>query len=355
MCGCPCRFLCCTARALQNTIHMKNKLALIASFLPLVILMGIGYIVPIASNIYMSTLDETGQFVGFDNYARTITSYYFLDSLLFTLKIAFISTALAMIIAIVVALALRQTFIGKKLTVFCFQVNLTVPRMAAAMMMMLLLSQTGFISQITHALGLTDSAGAFPLIMRDAGGVGIIIAFVWKFFPYIGMSVLGILQGASLELEEQAAVLGVGKFKRFFHITLPLIMPATCIATIIVFAAAFGDYEIPAVLGGSAHRSLSVFTYMQYSNPDLLDKPASYVLMVIMPIVLGVIIVLYWRLVNRGKIPAEKRFGGHLSHFEGVSSHGPKFDSTPSQAGSSTRQSARLCTKQTPSTNGEVE
>ena len=261
--------------------------------------MGAGYVVPIASNVYMSTLDSADNFIGLDNYIRVLSSYYFVDSLLYTLKIAFVSTALAMIIAIVVALALRQTFIGKKLTIFCFQVNLTVPRMAAAMMMMLLLSQTGMVSQVAHALGLVDSAGTFPLIMRDAGGVGIIIAFVWKFFPYIGMSVLGILQGASIELEQQAALLGVGRFKRFFHVTLPLIMPACAIATIIVFSAAFGDYEIPAVLGGSTHRTLSVFTYMQYSNADLLDKPASYVLMVIMPIVLSVIIIVYWKLVNR--------------------------------------------------------
>ena len=108
--------------------------------------------------------------------------------------------------------------------------------------------------------------------MNDSQGLGLIITFTWKFFPYIGMSVLGVLQGASLEYEDQAAVLGVGRFRRFWHVTLPMIIPATSIASIIVFAAAFGDYEIPWVLGTSTHRALSVYTYLKYSDPALMDR-----------------------------------------------------------------------------------
>jgi ABC-type Fe3+ transport system permease subunit len=123
--------------------------------------------------------------------------------------------------------------------------------------------------------------------------VGLVIAFTWKFFPYIGMSVLGVLQGASTEFEMQAACLGLGKFKRFVHITLPLIVPATSIASIIVFAAAFGDYEIPAILGSSSHRMLSIYTYTLFTDSALMNKPHAYVLMILMTLVLMVIILLY--------------------------------------------------------------
>lgn len=262
----------------------------------MIALMALGYIVPVVSNVIMSLQDEAGNFVGLANYERVLTSYYFTDSLLFTLKVSIASTFIAMVIAVVVALALRQTFVGKKLVVFMFQLNLTIPRMAAAMMLVLLLSQTGMLSQISCTLGLTDTASQFPLIVRDSGGLGLIAAFAWKFFPYIGMSVLGILQGASQEYEDQAAVLGVGKFKRFWHITLPMIIPATSIASIIVFAAAFGDYEIPTILGSSTHRMLSIYTYMTYSDPVMMDRPASYVLMVAMIVILAVVILLYRQL-----------------------------------------------------------
>ena len=255
--------------------------------------MAVGYIVPVAWNIMGSFQDKRGNFVGVENWTSVLTSYYFLDSLLFTLKVALISTGLAMVIAVACALALRRTFIGKKLVVLMFQFNLTLPRMAAAMMLLLLLSQTGFISQITNHFGITQGTAGFPYLIQDKAGLGLIIAFTWKFFPYIGMSVLGILQGASLEYEEQAAVLGVGRFRRFWHVTLPMIVPATSIATIIVFAAAFGDYEIPMVLGNSSHRVLSIYTYLKCSDPAMMNRPESYVLMVVMIIVLMVVILIY--------------------------------------------------------------
>jgi putative spermidine/putrescine transport system permease protein len=277
---------------------IRGRLALIGSFLPIIALMALGYIVPVASNIIRSLEDEGGAFIGLENYASVLTSYYFIDSLLYTLRIALVSTALAMIVAVIVAMALRDTFVGKKLVVLMFQFNLTVPRMAAAMMVMLLLSQTGMLSQLAHALGFTEKASEFPWFVRDSGGIGITLAFVWKFFPYIGMSVLGILQGASREYEQQAAVLGVGRFRRFWHVTLPMIIPATSIASIIVFAAAFGDYEMPMILGGNTHRVLSVYTYLKYSDPALKDRPEAYVLMVVMSLILMVVILLYRHLTQ---------------------------------------------------------
>ncbi len=278
-----------------HTKTMKQKVLVIVSFIPLIVLMGVAYIAPIVSNIIMSFQNDDGEFVGIDNYVSVYTSYYFLDSLLFTLRVALLATIISMVIAVVVALALRETFIGKRLVVLMFQFNLTVPRMAAAMMIMLLLSQTGALSKIAYSLGLIDSASSFPWLIHDQGGWGLVFTFAWKFFPYIGMSVLGVLQGASREYENQAAVLGVGRFKRFWHVTLPLIIPATSIASIIVFSAAFGDYEIPMILGDSSNDMLSVLTYTKYTDIDLMDKPASYVLMITMMVILIVVILVYRR------------------------------------------------------------
>ena len=81
-----------------------KKGSFIASFVPLIVLMAVGYVVPVASNIVMSMQDDYGTYVGLQNYIDVFTSYYFIDSMLFTLKIALCSTAIAMVIAVVVAL-----------------------------------------------------------------------------------------------------------------------------------------------------------------------------------------------------------------------------------------------------------
>lgn len=257
--------------------------------------MAFAYVIPLASNAIASFHDESGNFVGLANYKSVLTSYYFLDSLIYTLKISITATVVSMIVAVVIALALRETFVGKKLAVFVFQINLTVPRMAAGMIMVMLLSQTGFISQIAYILGIIDGTSEFPWLVYDSNGLGIVIAFVWKFFPYIGISVLGVLQDASREYEDQAATLGVGRLRRFLHVTLPMILPATSVAAIMVFAAAFGDYELPMILGNANNHMLSVYTYMRYCDFTMMNKPEAYVLMIIMSVVLAAVILIYRR------------------------------------------------------------
>lgn len=269
-----------------------------APFLPLLVLMAVAYVYPVLSNLRQSFLSGDGLFVGWQNYAEVLSGDYFWDSLFYTLRIALVTTCASMLIAIAVSLALRETFAGKKLALFLFQYNLCVPHIAVAMMMLMLFSQTGLLSAAAYRLGLTGGASGFPWIVRDSGGRGIILTFIWKYFPYIGLSVLGILQGASREFEDQAATLGVGRLRCFFHVILPAIIPAASVAAIIVFAAAFGEYEIPALLGASRHRAYSVMLYLKYYDFTLQNKPEAYVLMVMMTLVLMAVIVSFYFLTN---------------------------------------------------------
>lgn len=261
--------------------------------------MGGAYLIPILSNIASSLKNDAGEFVGLQNYADVWNSYYFLDSFWFTLKIALVTTLVSTVLAVVAAMALRETFVGKKIVLFLFQYNLCVPHMAVAMMMVMLLSQTGLASTISNLLGITGGAEDFPWLIRDSKGIGIMLTFVWKYFPYIGLSALGILQGASLEYEQQAAVLGVGKYRRFFHIILPNIIPAITVAMIMVFTASFGEYEIPALLGSSAHRSLSMMIYMKFCDLSTRNVPQAYAMMSMMVAALMGLTVTFYGLTSR--------------------------------------------------------
>jgi putative spermidine/putrescine transport system permease protein len=278
---------------------LRSKISIVLSFLPLIILMAIAYVWPIVTNFQGSFLDQNGEFAGWDNYVKVFNSYYFWDSLFFSLRISLTATAISVILATVLALALRDTFVGKKIAVFIIQYNLSIPRLAAAMIIVFLVSQTGFLSSITHALGLTESVKDFPWLVYDSSGIGLILVFTWKFVPYIAMATLGILQGASLEYEHQAATLGVGKLKRFVHVLLPTIIPATAVSSILVFASSFGDYEVPAILGSSQHRALSVFVYLKYYDSNFRNQPEAFVLMIVMTLVLTAIIVTYRWLTKR--------------------------------------------------------
>jgi putative spermidine/putrescine transport system permease protein len=205
-----------------------------------------------------------------------------------------------MALAIILALALRETFPGKKLALFVSQYNLSIPRLAAAMIMVFLLSQTGFLSSLAHKAGLVESVKDFPWLVYDSKGIGLMTVFIWKFFPYIGLSVLGILQGASIEYEQQAATLGVGKLKRFFHVILPAVIPSAAVSSILVFASSFGDYEVPAILGSARRRSVSVMMYLKYVDPDMKDQPEAFAMMILTSLTLMAVILTYRRLTASG-------------------------------------------------------
>jgi putative spermidine/putrescine transport system permease protein len=279
---------------------LTKRFPLLASFLPLIVLMAVAYVWPIAAIVRGSFSDEDGLFAGRQNYTDVLGSYYFWDSLWFSLRVSLISTFLSIVLAAALAMALRETFAGKKIALFISQYNLSIPRMAAAMIMVFLLSQTGLLSAVSHALGFTESVGGFPWLVYDAKGKGLILVFVWKFFPYICISMLGVLQGASIEYEQQAAALGVGKWRRFFFVVLPTVAPAIAVSSILVFAASFGDYEAPAILGSAQERSLSVMLYLKYADPDMRDRPEAFAIMVLMGLVLMAVVVAYRRAAAGG-------------------------------------------------------
>ena len=54
-------------------------------------------------------------------------------------------------------------------------------------------------------------------------------------------------------------------------------MPAISTAFIIIFAYAFGAYELPFLLGATLPRAFPVQAYMEFLSPDLSHRPFAMV------------------------------------------------------------------------------
>ena len=83
-----------------------------------------------------------------------------------------------------------------------------------------------FAKQTDAALGLTDSPGDFYPMTNDRGAIGIIAEYVWKETVFIGVVVLAALARGVGDYEDLARTLGASRWKRFWHVILPLITPA---------------------------------------------------------------------------------------------------------------------------------
>lgn len=223
----------------------------------------------------------------------------FWPGLWLSLWVAFASTFISAAIAIGVALLLRRTFVGKKLAVFFFQLNLPIPHLVIAVGMLMLFSQSGLVSRILGELGIVTSPRDFPPLTRDAYGIGIILAYIWKEVAFFGIIVLAILQSLGEDYESVAQSLGANRWQRFRTVTLPLIMPGLMSASIIVFAFTFGTYEVPRILGVQHPKMLPVLALEFFLNPDLNARAEGMALSMIIAVIVFALVFLYMWITAR--------------------------------------------------------
>lgn len=233
-----------------------------------------------------------------DNYISVLTDQAFLGSLWLTFRIAFVSTVLATAAAVCVALVLRRIFRGSRLTTLFYQFPLSVPHLVAASGVFLLVSQSGILSRMGAGIGLIDRPADFPVLVFDRPGVAIILTFVWKEAPFIGVVVLAVLRSIGPQYEEIAQTLGASPWQRFLHVLMPMILPGVLSASVIVFAFIFASYEIPLLLGVRSPTTLPVMALRQYQDPDLAMRPEAMAISIVLAVIAFALVFAYRRLAR---------------------------------------------------------
>ncbi len=228
----------------------------------------------------------------FEHFTNVLSDPDFLQSLMLTLYVSATSTAIAAALSIILALVLVSLPQKYRLVHFIFQIPLTVPHLVIAVAVVFMLSPTGFFSRLAIKFGLIDSSAAFPLLINDRWGVGIILAYVWKEIPFITLMVLTVLRHTGVELLEVGRTLKAGPWQRFRYITLPTLSPSLGAACLIVFAYTFGAFEIPFLLGQTYPMMLPVWAYKSYSDVDLLARPEGIAIGIIIAAIIIVAIML---------------------------------------------------------------
>ena len=246
---------------------------------------------------YLPFIGQTD--INLDAYFAMVSDPSFIPSLRLSLWVAFASTIISAVLAIASALFLRQTSVGKRLGTYLFQLNLAIPHIVGAVGILVLFSQSGLISRITHFFGLTPDPASYPPMTNDPWGIGIILEYVWKETVFIGVVVLAALSGSTRDFEDLARTLGAGWWQRFRLVTLPFVMPGVLATSIIVFAFSFGSYEVPYLLGQPYPAVLPVSAYLKYTNVDLAARSEAQAINIFIATVVVVLVLVYMRLSNR--------------------------------------------------------
>ncbi len=255
--------------------------------------------------IFLSFLQSVGYFpIGGENsftlahYAEILGDREIRLSFILTFLIASITTLLSAVCGVALAILLRKFARTNSFLKTLLQVPLAIPHLAAALILINIISPSGLLARIFYLCGIINAPNDFPVLVNDAYGIGIVLSYVLKETPFVALMVLAVLTRIGDELEQVAENLGASILQRFRFVTLPLIAPTVIFASLIVFAFVFGAFEVPFVLGRPFPAMLAVVLIRRFGDTDLNERPAAMALAMLMLVVAGLFVWLYLRLTK---------------------------------------------------------
>jgi len=167
------------------------------------------------------TVGSPGQFVGLRNFIYVLGWPQFSTAVVNTVVFTVSAVAIKFVLGMAVALVLNQQIRARNF----FRAFLLLPWAMPAFVVYLVWRWlydplSGLINYALIDLGLITNPIAF-LSDRNTAMLSVIIAHVWRNFPFYAISFLAGMQTISQELYDAAQVDGASRVQQFRHVTLP--------------------------------------------------------------------------------------------------------------------------------------
>jgi multiple sugar transport system permease protein len=226
----------------------------------LIMVIVIGY--PMVYTVELSFFDTPPSspnwyFTGLGNYRQILSDPSFWAITLNTFYWAVGSTVLAFLIGFGAALVVHREFIGRGLIRGLLLIPYVVSYVAVAYVWRWLYhSDYGLISGTLYDLYVIES----PINFLDSTTnvmPALILANVWKEFPFAMIMLLAGLQTVPQQLLNAARVDGAGAWQRFRHVTVPYLRGVILITTILLFVGNLNSFVLVWIMtgGGPANAS----------------------------------------------------------------------------------------------------
>ena len=232
----------------------------------------------------------------FENYSWIAEDALYLNAYLSSLKIAAISTLIALVVGYAMAYALARA-----------------PQRWRGVLVMLVILPfwTSFLIRVYAWIGILKTEGLLNLALQSIGVISepltilntdtaVYIGIVYSYLPFMILPIYASLEKMDDSLLEASEDLGASRIETFFLVTLPLSLPGVVAGCFLVFIPAIGEFVIPDLLGGSNTLMIGKTLWVEFFSNR--DWPVASAVAILLLLVLIVPIVLFQRQQEKAEL-----------------------------------------------------
>ncbi len=206
-----------------------------------------------------------GRFVGIEQYLDVLRSSSFRNSFGVTVKFALLTVPAGLALGTALAVLAHQQLRGIQVFRVIFSSTIATSVAIASLMWITLLNPSvGMVNQLLTWMGrdrilfLQDPTWALPSVAAST---------IWLHLGFTFIVISAGLQAIPDELIESAAVDGAGPWRRFRHVTLPLLSPTMLFALVVLTIHAFASFgQIDLLTSGGPLEHTNVMVYSIFTK-----------------------------------------------------------------------------------------
>jgi putative spermidine/putrescine transport system permease protein len=232
---------------------------------PATIYVALGLLLPLAI-LFRYSLNQfvPGKFMvdalTVENYVKFFTDLYYTAVLTRTVRIAFITTAICLLMGFPLAYVLARTRTRyKNILIMLVVLPLFVGNAVRAAGWMVAFGNKGVINASLMGTGAIST----PLEIMFTE-TAVIIGITAVNLPFMVLTLQSVIEGIDRAVEEAAFNLGATPMQMAYRVLLPLAMPGVLAGTILTFILAMNAYATPVLLGGPRFQMMGPLVYGQF-------------------------------------------------------------------------------------------
>jgi spermidine/putrescine transport system permease protein len=252
---------------------------------PYTVWMTIFIVIPLFLILYYSITVKTteGIALSFDNFKRFFEPVY-VKVLFRSLTLAFISTAVCLILGYPMAMILSDRKLSKKnILILLFVIPMWMNFLLRTYAWMTLLEKKGLLNSFLAFLGI----GPLGILYTNTA---VVLGMVYNFLPFMVLPIYSVLNKIDINVIEAAEDLGANYFTVLRKVIFPLSLPGVISGITMVFMPAVTTFVISRLLGGGQYTLIGNLIEQQflYTGDWNFGSALSVVLMLIILLSMGV-------------------------------------------------------------------